>query len=467
MHRLLVLAATGLVALVLGGSAMAWSWPTDGDVLKPFVLGGDAYAAGQHRGLDVAGSEGSPVRAPAGGTVSFAGSLPTYGRGVTIQTADGYAVTLVHLGSIGVAKGDVVAEGASIGTVGWSGDAEHAVPSIHLGVRVASLAEGYVDPLGLLPPRPVPAPPPAQAPAPVASAPPVTAAPSAAVAVPAPASPPPPAAASSPASAVTPAPPPTQTAASPAVAPVAAGPAGVAAPASQASAAASGPPEVVAPSSGLTVTPGAAGATRGEGSTSFRVESRGAVARPANAATGRAAKLHATRIDTPTSTRATSRPTDAAVSDVQARGTRASSSPDVGAAPRRPALATSPFAGDPPATLVERPGRTPRPVGVSSAAPAPERRDAAATPAPEPTRPLAAQTESTDGRVRHGVAAAAALLLLLVAAAAARAARRIGGNGAVLRHHADLLRQLHAAHRARLHDRGGGRVRTPSTAARS
>jgi hypothetical protein len=101
-----------------------------------------------------------------------------------------------------------VAEGASIGTVGWSGDAEHAVPSVHLGVRVASQAEGYVDPLGLLPPRPVPAPPPAQAPAPVAAAPPVTAAPSAAVAVPAPASPPPPAAASPPASAVTPAAPP-------------------------------------------------------------------------------------------------------------------------------------------------------------------------------------------------------------------------------------------------------------------
>ena len=94
----------GLAALVLSGSAMAWSWPADGDVLRPFALGGDAYAAGQHRGVDVAGSEGSAVRAPAAGTVTFAGSLPTYGRGVTIATADGYAVTLVHLGSIGVGE---------------------------------------------------------------------------------------------------------------------------------------------------------------------------------------------------------------------------------------------------------------------------------------------------------------------------------------------------------------------------
>ncbi len=156
MHRLLVFAVAGLAALVVSGSAMAWSWPADGDVLRPFALGGDAYAAGQHRGVDVAGPEGSPVRAPAAGTVSFAGSLPTYGRGVTIVTADGYAVTLVHLGSIGVGKGDVVAEGASIGTMGWSGEAEHSVPSVHLGIRVGTEPEGYVDPLGLLPPRPAP-----------------------------------------------------------------------------------------------------------------------------------------------------------------------------------------------------------------------------------------------------------------------------------------------------------------------
>ena len=167
MHRLLLFGAASLAALCLGGPASAWSWPADGDVLRPFTLGGDAYAAGQHRGLDVAGAEGSAVRAPASGTVSFAGSLPTYGRGITILTSDGYAVTLVHLGSIGVAKGDTVAEGSSVGTMGSSGEAEHAVPSVHLGVRVATEAEGYVDPLGLLPPRPAaPAQPPAASPAP-------------------------------------------------------------------------------------------------------------------------------------------------------------------------------------------------------------------------------------------------------------------------------------------------------------
>ena len=70
MHRLLVIGATSFVALVLAGPAVAWSWPADGDVLQPFALGGDAYAAGQHRGIDVAGPAGSSVRAPASGTAA-------------------------------------------------------------------------------------------------------------------------------------------------------------------------------------------------------------------------------------------------------------------------------------------------------------------------------------------------------------------------------------------------------------
>ena len=86
------------------------------------------------------------------------------GRGVTILTADGYAVTLFHLESVAVAKGDVVDEGAVVGTLGSSGDPEHGVPVVHLGIRRADQQEGYVDPLGLLPDRPAapaPQPPPA------------------------------------------------------------------------------------------------------------------------------------------------------------------------------------------------------------------------------------------------------------------------------------------------------------------
>ena len=63
------------------------SGPRTGAVLRPFSLGPDPYAAGQHRGVDIGAAVGTPVLAPAAGTVSFVGSIPGGGRAVTIQTA--------------------------------------------------------------------------------------------------------------------------------------------------------------------------------------------------------------------------------------------------------------------------------------------------------------------------------------------------------------------------------------------
>src|SRR5439155_2268245 len=112
--------------------------------------------------------------APAAGTVTFAGSVPTSGKSVTITTADGYAVTLTHLGSIGVVDGAHVAEGEVVGSIGPSGEVELAQPYVHLGIRRADDPQGYVDPLSLLPPHATatattPATAPATAPAPVSA----------------------------------------------------------------------------------------------------------------------------------------------------------------------------------------------------------------------------------------------------------------------------------------------------------
>src|SRR3954451_13587607 len=158
-----------LIALLLAPAASAWTWPTAGPVLRPFVFDpAHPYAAGQHRGIDVGGDLGSQVLAPSSGTVSFAGWVPSSGRSVTITTADGYSVTLTHLGSLGVAKGDSVAEGASVGTLAPSPDRDVAQPFVQLGVRLTPQEQGYVDPLSLRPPRPG-APAPAASPAPIAS----------------------------------------------------------------------------------------------------------------------------------------------------------------------------------------------------------------------------------------------------------------------------------------------------------
>lgn len=150
-----------LVALVWVPAANAWSWPVHGPVLQPFVYDeSHPYAAGQHRGIDIgAVRSGESVVAPAAGTVDFAGSVPTNGLSLTIVTPDGYSVTLTHLGSIIVAKGAAVAEGDDVGTVGPSGTPEVDGPYVHLGIRLSADADGYLDPLTLLPAVEAPTPP--------------------------------------------------------------------------------------------------------------------------------------------------------------------------------------------------------------------------------------------------------------------------------------------------------------------
>jgi hypothetical protein len=154
-------------------AARAWVWPVDGPVLRPFSFDrAHPYAAGQHRGIDIGAPTGTEVVAPARGVVSFAGTVPTGGKTVSIQTPLGYTATLVHLGSIEVRQGVPVAEGDVVGTVGPSGTVDLAEPYVYFGVRLTADEQGYVDPLGLLPPQAAPTPPSVpQAPAvPVAAA---------------------------------------------------------------------------------------------------------------------------------------------------------------------------------------------------------------------------------------------------------------------------------------------------------
>ena len=179
--RLLALLVLMLVLWV--PAAGAWTWPVDGPVVQGFSFDhANPLAAGQHRGVDIGAAAGTPVRAPAAGSISFAGTVAANGRSVTIQTVDGLAVTLTHLGSIAVARGAAVGEGDVVGTVGPSGTVEVSVPYVHLGIRTAADAQGYLDPLAFLPvvgiatppaapvadPAAVPAPAAAPGPAPVA-----------------------------------------------------------------------------------------------------------------------------------------------------------------------------------------------------------------------------------------------------------------------------------------------------------
>ena len=170
MRALVIVVVLFVVAVP---SAGAWTWPVAGPVLSGFSFDpAHPYAAGEHRGIDIGAPPGAAVAAPAGGEVTFAGSVPSSGQSVSILTADGLSVTLTHLGSLAVAKGASVAEGERIGTIGPSGTPEQGGPYVHLGIRTAASEQGYLDPLSFLPaapPAPAPPLPPAPAPAPAAA----------------------------------------------------------------------------------------------------------------------------------------------------------------------------------------------------------------------------------------------------------------------------------------------------------
>jgi hypothetical protein len=510
MHRFFAIGAVvAVLAAAFCGTAGAWSWPAGGEVLRPFTLGADAYAAGQHRGIDVSGPDGSPVRAPASGVVTFAGSLPTYGRGVTILTDDGYSVTLVHLGAIGVSQGATVSEGDPVGTMGSSGTPEQAVPSVHLGIRHAADEQGYVDPLGLLPERPaapVSVTEPSPAPEPVtpavqvgASAPPPSS-------TPASPSSPPAAAPIAPVQPVVPTPAP-PTAGTPQATPAA--PTPTAAPALSQTRVA--PPR----EPGVAITAGTVPAASGG---DVLTDSRAAPVPP------RPAQAPVFHVD--------AAPTAAPAVPVGSNtvGTAASPPPSMS----REARLVSPASAGGAEPTGTRSDRSSRPHGASTTGDGVQRhasdtvalrasgrgradltlaaegpnasggrlqpkdaarvtRDGLSTavpfvsdralgggtsavrPSAVPRAPVLPVHEAATGGGPESpgavalwrVALASALGLVLAAMVARRAARRIGGNGAVLPHHADLLRELDSAHRARVHDRGGGRLRTPPAAART
>jgi hypothetical protein len=154
MRRPLALAAL-LLWLATPPAAAAtprWHWPLRGELTGRFrVTPASPYAAGQHWGIDIAAAPGTPVGSACSGTVTFAGAVPRGGLGVTVRCGR-LAATHLGLGAVAVRAGSRLAPGTRLGTLGREG-------RLRLGARVADRRFGYVDPLGLLAPDPVPRPP--------------------------------------------------------------------------------------------------------------------------------------------------------------------------------------------------------------------------------------------------------------------------------------------------------------------
>ena len=180
MRPLLTALALALLGLLVAASpaSAAWTWPVAGEVITQYRNGADPYAAGQHRGIDIAGAVGTPVVAAAAGRVLHAGTAGSSGLTVSVRTSQGVDTSYLHLSSAAVREGAAVTAGQRLGAVGITGRRSAEQPHLHFGVRESGSRHAYRDPLALLPPapvaapgRPMPAPAPVGFPAPVAPAP--------------------------------------------------------------------------------------------------------------------------------------------------------------------------------------------------------------------------------------------------------------------------------------------------------
>ena len=117
--------------------------PVQGKLSSPFGLKRyfNGEARNPHSGLDFAAPTGTPVHAPAAGTITLVGDYFFNGKTVFIDHGQGMVSMLCHLSAIDVKQGDRVARGQLVGKVGATGRATGA----HLHWNV-SLNDARVDP---------------------------------------------------------------------------------------------------------------------------------------------------------------------------------------------------------------------------------------------------------------------------------------------------------------------------------
>ena len=105
--------------------------PVSGTVIAGF---GSTGGGQRNDGINIAAASGTPIHAAADGVVTYAGNeLKGYGNLILIKHGDTYVTAYAHTNSIGVARGQRVAKGDVIGTVGETGDVTR--PQLHFEIR--------------------------------------------------------------------------------------------------------------------------------------------------------------------------------------------------------------------------------------------------------------------------------------------------------------------------------------------
>jgi murein DD-endopeptidase MepM/ murein hydrolase activator NlpD len=116
-------------------------WPVRGWVTSDFSVRLDPYTGERvmHEGLDVAAASGTPVRAPADGTVVFNGMEGGYGHVLVLDHGYGLKTRYGHLSRIDVKLGEKVKRGQFVAAVGNTG--RSTGPHLHYEVRVNGVAD--------------------------------------------------------------------------------------------------------------------------------------------------------------------------------------------------------------------------------------------------------------------------------------------------------------------------------------
>lgn len=94
--------------------------------------------SGNHTGLDLAVSRGTPIYPIADGTVTFSGTQGAYGKMIIIDHGDGIQSYYAHCNSLNVGVGTEVTKDTNIATVGSTGNSTG--PHLHLEIRVNGTA---------------------------------------------------------------------------------------------------------------------------------------------------------------------------------------------------------------------------------------------------------------------------------------------------------------------------------------
>ena len=91
-----------------------------------------------HTGLDIATSTGTPVKAAASGTVTFAGWKGSYGNLMVITHSNGVQTYYGHCSKLYLSAGTTVSQGQTIAAVGSTGNSTG--PHLHFEIRVNGVA---------------------------------------------------------------------------------------------------------------------------------------------------------------------------------------------------------------------------------------------------------------------------------------------------------------------------------------